>query len=213
MTNHDDLHADDLQGVIDELRAHRPEATALELDGIKQRVRGRVAARPSGRRARSADLMKSRLAILATLVLGMVLSTTGAGLAISGMSGSGDAGVAQYGPTPTPPPAPTPPPTQPAQPVTPPAQPTPAPESGAVLGETEAAQPAPEEKAAPKTQAKPKPAQAAPAPAAAQPTRQVEAGAGNELPFTGFAAIPILLGGIALLATGLVMRRRSSQDS
>ena len=155
--------------------------------------------------------MKSRLAILATLVLGMLLSTTGAGLAISGMSGSGDAGVAQYGPTPTPPAAPTPPPappTQPAQPVTPA---TPAPETGAVLGETQAAQPAPEEKAAPKTQAKPaKPAAAAPA--AAQPTRQVEAGA-NELPFTGFAAIPILLGGIALLATGLVMRRRSSEDS
>ena len=70
--------------------------------------------------------MKSRLAILATLVLGMLLSTTGAGLAISGMSGSGDAGVAGV---------------------------------------------------------------------------------------TGFAAIPILLGGIALLATGLVMRRRSSEDS
>jgi hypothetical protein len=211
MTNNDDLHADDLHGVIDQLRAHRPEATALELDGIKQSVRGRVAARPSGRRARSADLMKSRLAILATLVFGMLLSTTGAGLAISGLSGSGDAGVAQYGPTPqpTPPPAPTPPPTQPAQPVTPPA---PAPESGAVLGETEAAQPAPEQKAAPKTQAKPSKPAEAPAPAA-QPARQVEAGAGNELPFTGFAAIPILLGGIALLATGLVMRRRSNEDS
>ena len=43
----------------------------------------------------------------------------------------------------------------------------------------------------------------------AQPTRQVEASGGDELPFTGFAAVPILLGGIALLAAGLVMRKRA----
>ena len=214
MTNHDDLHADDLQPVIDQLRANRPEATPLELDGIKQRVRRRVTAQPSGRRARSADLMKSRLAILATLVFGMVLSTTGAGLAISGLSGSGDAGVAQYGPpTPTPTP-PTPPATPPATPPTQPAAPAPAP--NAVLGETESGQPAEEAPAesAPETAATPseQPAETAPAQTqAAQPARQVEAGS-NELPFTGFAAIPILLGGIALLATGLVMRRRSHDE-
>jgi hypothetical protein len=51
-----------------------------------------------------------------------------------------------------------------------------------------------------------------------QPARQVEAGAqgtgGEEqLPFTGFAAIPILLGGVALLTTGLVLRRRSGDDA
>ena len=51
----------------------------------------------------------------------------------------------------------------------------------------------------------------------AQPARQVEAGAqatGDEeqLPFTGFAAIPILLGGVALLTSGLVLRRRSAED-
>ena len=49
-----------------------------------------------------------------------------------------------------------------------------------------------------------------------QPARQVEAGAqgtgGEEqLPFTGFAAIPILLGGVALLTTGLVLRRRAGE--
>ena len=35
---------------------------------------------------------------------------------------------------------------------------------------------------------------------AAQPTRQVAASGGDELPFTGFAAIPILVVGMALLA-------------
>ena len=79
MTHHNDSH-DDLQPVIEQLRANRPEASALELDTVKQRVHARVARRP-GRRARSADLMKSRIAILTALVLGMTLSTAGAGLA------------------------------------------------------------------------------------------------------------------------------------
>jgi hypothetical protein len=98
MTHHDDSGAADLQPVIDMLRAHRPEATALELDAVKQRVRKRVAARPAGRRARSANLMKSRLAILSMLVAGLLTSTTGAGLAIDGFGGN-DASVAQYGPS------------------------------------------------------------------------------------------------------------------
>jgi hypothetical protein len=42
----------------------------------------------------------------------------------------------------------------------------------------------------------------------AQPSRQVEAGGGGQIPFTGYAAIPTLLIGIALLAMGLVLRRR-----
>jgi hypothetical protein len=46
-----------------------------------------------------------------------------------------------------------------------------------------------------------------------QPSRQVEAGANNnELPFTGFAAIPVLIGGIALLSAGLVLRRRTGDE-
>src|SRR5215217_4770078 len=89
MSNHDDL-----QTVIDQLRAHRPEATALELDAIKQRVRTR-AGEPARRRTRRAELMKSRLVILTMLVLGMLLSTAGAGLAVSGLSGD-NASIAQY---------------------------------------------------------------------------------------------------------------------
>ena len=43
--------------------------------------------------------------------------------------------------------------------------------------------------------------------AAAQAPREVEMSAGDQLPFTGFAAIPMLLVGLALLGSGLVLRR------
>ena len=139
--------------VIRLLRENRPEAGELELDRIKQQVRRR-AARPERRQD-----MKSRLAILLMLVLGMMLSTTGAGIAVQDLT-SDDASVAQYGP----------------DEVTPPT----------VLGEEESG-------------------------SDVQPTRQVAAGSdgGDELPFTGFLAIPVLLGGVALLSGGMVLRHRT----
>src|SRR3954452_19618707 len=183
MSHHDNhLHDTEFGPVIDRLQAERPTASALELDLIKQRVRGRVTR--NARRSRRTEFMRSRLAILGMLVLGMVLSTGGAGLAVSGFaSQTGNASQAEYG---TPPPEAT----------------TPA---GGVLGEGESGSPAggTEENGAP----------AGTEDNTAPPTRQVESGAqgngGSQLPFTGFAAIPILLGGVALLGTGLVMRRRT----
>ena len=152
--------------VIRLLRENRPEASELELDRIKQRVRRR-AAQPSRRR----NDMKSRLTILLMLVFGMTLSTTGAGLAVQDVLTSDDASVAQYGAD-----KPTPP--------------------GAVL---------PEETGTGTTGAEG---------TALQPARQVESGAdtGQELPFTGFLALPILIGGVALLSAGLVLRRRTRDD-
>ena len=179
-------HDDDLQPIADRLRASRPELTALELDDISQRVRARVAARKRPR----GTFMKSRLTILAMLVAGMLLSTTGAGLAVSGLTSQGDAGLAQYGEA-------TPPPPTAAPPAAGAPAPAPSPQSE-VLGEEEESAPAPA-------------AAAKPAPAV-QPARQVEAAAkSGELPFTGFAALPILLGGLALLTTGLVLRRRTHE--
>src|SRR3954454_17704150 len=96
MSHHDDhLHDAELGPVIDRLQAGRPTASDLELGLIKQRVRGRVA--PSARRSRRTDLMRSRLAIIAMLVSGMVLSTGGGALAVSGFtSQQGNAAQAQY---------------------------------------------------------------------------------------------------------------------
>jgi len=180
MNHPDDLHADELQSVVDQLHAHRTEATALELDTMKRRVRERVASRPAGRRARSASLMKSRLAILSMLVTGMLLSTAGAGLAIDGVTGTNNASVAAYDNGDN---------------------------RGDVLGEDNSKSPsggvAGEENSSSPT----------PTTTNVQPTRQVEAGAGsNSLPFTGFLAIPVLLGGVALLGTGLVLRRRAARE-
>lgn len=119
--------------------------------------------------------MKSRLAILLMLVLGLTMSSAGAGLAIDGFT-SNQASVAQYGPDKDD-------------------------GGGDVLGDDDSASPGDvageDESGSP-----------------LQPARQVEAGAtgGDTLPFTGFLAIPVLIGGVALLSAGLILRRRSADD-
>jgi len=195
--NDHNLHDAELAPVIDRLVAERPTASPLELGLIRQQVRDRVG--PSGRRSRRTEFMRSRLAIIGTLALGMVLSTGGAGLAISGFASQQDnAAETQYG-TATPTPTGTP--------------------GTGVLGEEDTGGPnggnggngpggGPGGGGGGDT--------AGEQAEAVQPTRQVEAGvqdSGEEqLPFTGFAAIPILLGGVALLTTGLVLRRRAGDD-
>jgi hypothetical protein len=156
--------------VIRLLRENRPEATELELDQIKQRVRRRTAQKPSRRR----EAMKSRLAILSMLVVGMLFSTAGAGLAVQGLT-QNDASVAQYGPDDVE-------------------------TAGGVLGEEESGGAAGGGGGATEDDA-------------VQPARQVALGSnGSSLPFTGFLAIPVLIGGVALLSTGLVLRRQARRD-
>jgi hypothetical protein len=193
--------------VIRLLKDERPQATELELDEIKQRVRRR-AADPS---RRSSQSMKSRIAILGLLVSGMLFSTAGAGLAISG-GGSAQSGtnaaISQYE-TPTPTPTstpvctPTPPPTDNKNGSVTPSDTC---GEGGVLPAEEENAPTTETAPATDTGSGALPAEET----AAQPTRQEAAAAQtSQLPFTGFAAIPVLLGGLALLSGGLVLRRRT----
>ncbi len=167
--------------VIQLLEDGRPQATDLELDKIKQRIRRGQAAASSGRK----QSMKSRLTIVAMVAFGMLFSTAGAGLAVSGISSNTNASVAQYG-TPTPTPVST---TVAAE------------EEGGVL-------PAEESNNAPEGGVSPAEEESE----STQPTRQVEATTESQLPFTGFAAIPVMLGGIALLTGGLVLRRRTRAE-
>jgi hypothetical protein len=93
MTFNDDELGSELQPIADRLRAERPTLSALELDDVKQRVRA-AATRPTTTKR---GFMRSRLAILLMLVLGLTFSTTGAGLAISGFAdGGGQAAATQY---------------------------------------------------------------------------------------------------------------------
>ena len=181
--------------------------------------------------------MKSRLAMTAMVVLGLLMSGTGAGLAVSGISGTNNASIAQYllcdangdgvvdgnedlnGDAPGCDGSGTLPTTS-----------TGSSDScdtngDGIISPTEAAANGcggvggeqdeqngdenPTTNTGPGEDADTNPTARE---EAAQPTRQVEAGGnGGELPFTGLAAIPILAGGIALLAGGLVLRRRTAQ--
>jgi hypothetical protein len=224
--------------VIRLLKDERPQATELELDEIKQRVRRR-AADPS---RRSSQSMKSRIAILGLLVSGMLFSTAGAGLALQGdpaPSGS-NAAISQYAtPTPTPTPPPcyppgnpppgtppgTPPCATPTPTSTPVCTPTPTPtdnRSGSVSPSDTCGEggvlPAEEDNApttetAPATDTGSGVLPAEDTNSGTQPTRQEAAAAQtSQLPFTGFAAIPVLLGGLALLTGGLILRRRTRSE-
>jgi hypothetical protein len=84
---------DELTEVAARLCEARPTLTVVELDQLRLRIRKR-AARGSGRKG---VLMKTRIAMVLMLALGGLLSVAGAGLALSGTSGKGSASVAQYG--------------------------------------------------------------------------------------------------------------------
>jgi hypothetical protein len=152
---------DEFDDITRLLREERPQASELELDEVKRRVRQRV--------ARKGQPMRSRLAILAMLVVGILISGTGAGLAVQGFDQSGDdASQAQYPPG----------------------------GEGDVLGEEDSSGPIPDED---DTVVQDE----------AQVAQQVESG--DSLPFTGFAAIPVVLAGVALIGGGLMLRRQSPQ--
>jgi hypothetical protein len=126
--------------------------------------------------------MTSRLSIVAILTLGLLLSTAGVGLAISGPTvNHSNASVAQYG-TPTP---------------------TPTPEGGVLGGTGTSGKPG-----TPDTSVTPTGNGGGLQPA----KQVEAGASGTQLPFTGFLAIPVLLIGVTLLGAGVVLRYRSTRE-
>lgn len=207
MESHESHHSPDLGEVERRLRAERLEVSALELDGIRQEIHVR-AARARALRPRRLTFMKSRMAITMMLVLGALLSTSGVGLAVSGSS-DGGAAASQYQsenqntqqivPTTTPPQQP------------PPAAPTQ--QQSAEAPQQSAQAPSGNAHQVPPITAESAPAAVETAPVAApEQTVAVQASGSGSLPFTGYNAIPILVGGLALLALGLIMRRQTRAE-
>lgn len=150
--------------LVRRLRSERPELTALQLDAIKGNVRRRVGITGLAHATFGRSFMKSRLALTAILVLGVMMSGTGATIAITGASDDGSAGVAQYGQSQE--------------------------EGAGNLAGAEQGGGGDD----------------------TQPAEQVAAqGDSGSLPFTGFVAIPLLIGGVALVGTGAVLRRRTRE--
>ncbi|HEV2061035.1 MAG TPA: hypothetical protein VGR11_16915 [Solirubrobacteraceae bacterium] len=155
--------------------------------------------------------MRSRLGIAILLAAGALFSTSGTALGVSALSTELTAGAAQYGQE-----APAAPPAG-GQVGAPPAggqvggppaggQVGGPPPGGQVLGVSENSPPGEEAGGGGEGAVAGESAESAPG--AAQAGRQTQA-LGDRLPFTGYAAIPLLLMGIALLASGLVLRRRA----
>jgi len=131
--------------------------------------------------------MRSRIAITALLATGALMSSGGAALGVSALSTTTDASQAQYGPV-----------------VTTTAAKTPeslGPSGNTLAGDDTQVTPARSDRRDATHASTPT------STAQAQPARQLEASSDDKLPFTGYAAIPLLLAGLLLLVSGLVLRR------
>lgn len=147
--------------------------------------------------------MRSRIAVTAMLATGALMSSGGAAIGVSALSTTSDASQAQYGPVQTTPGG------------TAPTGGDAVPPGGATLGDSadSAKQPTPSGDVRGATdESGPAGTTAGAREAQAQPARQLESSSADELPFTGYAAIPLLLVGLALLASGLVLRRSTSTN-
>jgi hypothetical protein len=95
--DHDNRAPAEFHEVEQRLRDNTPALTALELDAIKLRAMASATRRsPSAFAKKKGSFMKSRVAVVMVLALGVFMSGTGATLAVSGLAGSGSASSAQY---------------------------------------------------------------------------------------------------------------------
>ncbi len=185
MTHSDHDRSLDFDAVEQRLRDERPTLTAMEIDGLRQRVARRAANGKASNPLSKGSLMKSRLALLLMIALGVLMSGTGATLAITGAAGSDSAAVSQYREGDG--------------------------DDGGVLGDLAPSdEPADDQADAGDTA----PSGDSSGPADVQEARQVstqDAGS-DSLPFTGFLVFPLLIGGVALVGTGALLRRRATDS-
>ncbi len=181
MSNEPDLPPDVLD-IAHALTEHRARMSGPQLARVREHA---IGTRSRTATAPQGGFMRSRIAITALLATGALMSSGGAAIGVSALSATSDASKAQYGTT------------------------TPAnvkPQGDTLAGGGGGGggtQP-------PSGGVKNAADESTPAAQAAQPARQLESSNASELPFTGYAAIPLLLVGLALLVCGLVLRRSTS---
>lgn len=168
--------------------------TALELDAAKVRVMKSAQKQPGMFARKKGSFMKSRVALVAVLALGVFMSGTGATLAVSGFADNGSASSTQYAPANNH-------------------------HSGHHVvegtngngGSCDSSGGSGDSSAAGNGSgedcAKPEPAPAVETQAVQQVAATSESG--SSLPFTGFLAIPVLIVGLGLLGSGVAMRIRA----
>jgi hypothetical protein len=202
MSHHSDDLPSELHELGERLRDERPAMDAFAYDRGQQRVR-RAAGGPRRRSRRHS------LAVALCLSLGAILSSGGATLAVSGLSSTGSTAVqAQYPTTPTST-ATTGTTTTPTSSYTATTGSTTTTPMVAGTTTTETIGTAPAAGGGGTTPAVAGVSATSPTQAAGQ------VGAtqgGGSLPFTGFAAVPVMLAGLALLVGGLALRRRRARD-
>jgi hypothetical protein len=174
----------DTDGLGDRLRAERPRLDTDGRDRVRETVISRLDARPRSSR-------RTSLPVAALLTLGLTFTGGGAAVAISGFAADTTAVNAQYS-TPTPV---TPTPVSPDADV-------------GVQGDTDTSTTSTPTTT---TDSSLEGESAEQNPIVAQAPNQVAAANADEsLPFTGFAAIPIIVIGALLIAAGALLRRRTS---
>lgn len=185
---------EDLRGIDAALRDARPELPADRMASVAARARSRARASVLPHIHQKESFLRSRIAITLMLVLGFGVSSAGVGMAVQGVGSPGaSASDHQYDHVTNPPLVN-------------------APDRNEVQDETnEGNQPGGKEVAGEKEKGAGRNGEQVAGEQATQETRQLgaEQGGDEELPFTGFAAIPVLLMGFALLTAGFILRRRA----
>jgi hypothetical protein len=173
----------DLEATERLLRSSRLEPTPLELDRALTTARKRAAR--AGRHT-TGGFMRSKIAIVSILAMGFVTSGAGATLAFQGSSGSDNASTAGYAPQPN---VPNSPDENTGDDTT----------GDDTTGDDTTGTPTQTLSPGSETNAD------------TQDTRQAAADDGK-LPFTGLAAIPVIAIGLGLLATGVLLQRRTARE-